>query len=82
MSAVMEEQINMTNNTQSLFVMANTPNGPRIVKIVDIDKVDMERHHWTMAQLEESYELSGNADIDGGAASNIPRYNLKNDGKV
>lgn len=82
MSAGMKEQINMTNNTQSPYVMANTPNGPRIVKIVDIDKIDMERHHWIMEQLEESYELSGNADIDGGAASNIPRYNLKNDGKL
>ena len=70
----------MIDNTQSLFVMANTPNGPRIVKVVDSDKVDMNRYHWTMEYLEESYELSGNAEYEGYKAS-FPKYDLKNGGK-
>ena len=67
----------MVDNTQSLFVMANTPNGPRIVKVVDSDKVDMDRYHWTMEYLEESYELFGNAEYEGYKAS-FPKYKLKN----
>ena len=69
----------MIDNTQSLFVMANTPNGPRIVKVVDSDKVDLVRYHWTMEQLEESYELAGDAEYEGYKAP-FPRYELKNAG--
>lgn len=66
----------MIDNTQSLFVMANTPNGLRIVKVVDSDKVDMDRYHWTVEYLEGSYELSGKAEYEGYQAS-FPRYELK-----
>ena len=67
----------MIDNTQSLFVVANTPNGPRIIKIVDSDKINMDRYHWTKEYLEESYEPSGNAEYEGYQAS-FPRYELKN----
>lgn len=58
--------------------MVHTSNGPRIVKIVDADKVDMGRYHWTVEYLEENYNrTSENAEYEG-YQSSFPKYELKN----
>ena len=67
--------------TESNFVMANTANGPRIIKIVDHpDKVDEGKFHWTLEQLESNYiRISDSAEFMGDHYSAIPQYNLKSD---
>ena len=65
--------------SENNYVMANTANGPRIVKIVDhSDKVDEGKFHWTLEQLESNYiRISDSTNLLGDNFSAIPQYNLK-----
>lgn len=57
---------------ESDYILVTGPNSPKIIKIVSIDNVNMDRYHWTKEYLEESYEF------DGYHSPNIPKYKLKN----
>lgn len=69
----------MSESPKLDFVMINTKNNNSyIVKIVNNDKVDMDRYHWTKEYLEENYEkISDNAEFQGFRSSFIPQYSLK-----
>ena len=62
-------------STDHPFVMCKTPEGLRIIKLVDNDKVNLDRYHWTREQLESDYGfVSPNSP---GMQQQFPYYELK-----
>ena len=61
------------------FVMVNTPNGPRIIKVVEPDQVNPARYHWTAEQLNADYVcVSANSVYEGYQfLSSLPQYELR-----
>lgn len=56
--------------------MCKTPNGLRIIKLVDLNKVNLDRYHWTREQLEVDYELVSPNSPE--MQQQFPYYELKN----